>query len=103
MGGVSSLASAGGGRVLASEERACNSTKVELYNTEIKVGEVLSSVQPEVLEPSYIVLVQQISKLLGRLKLYNCVPLCLFEKGVQLVVFFSEDGQDEYPFQGHPS
>ena len=40
------------------EERACNSTKVELYNTEIKVGEVLSSVQPEVLEPSCIVLVQ---------------------------------------------
>ena len=68
------------------EERASSSTKIELYSTKIKVGEVLSSVQPEVLEPSGIVLVQQISKLLGRLKLYNCVPLCLFEKGVQLVV-----------------
>ena len=70
------------------EERAHNSTKVELYGTEIKVGEVLSNVQLEVLEPSCIVLVQQISKLLGSLKLRNCVPLCLFEKGVQLVVLF---------------
>ena len=68
------------------EERASSSTKIELYGTKIKVGEVLSSVQLEVLEPSYIVLVQQISKLLGRLKLCNCVLLCLFEKGVQLVV-----------------
>ena len=90
------MASAGGGRVLASSskltsselvwrrelERARSSTKVELYSIEVKVGEVLSSVQPEVLEPSCIVLVQQISKLLGRLKLCNCVPLSLIEKGI---------------------
>ena len=69
------------------EERARSNTKVELYSTEIKVGEVLNGVQPEVFEPSCIVLVQQIGKLLGRLKLCNCVPLSLFKKGVQLVVF----------------
>ena len=33
-----------------------------------------------------MVLVQQISKLLGHLKLRNCVPFSLFKKGAQLVV-----------------
>ena len=68
------------------EERASSSAKIELYGTKIKVGKVLRSVQHEVLEPSCIVLVQQINKLLGRLELCNCVLLCLFEKGPQLVV-----------------
>ena len=62
------------------KERASGSTKIELYN-KIKVGEVLCNVQPEVFEPSCVVLVQQVSELLGRLELYNCVLLCLFEKG----------------------
>ena len=63
------------------KERASGSTKIELYDAKIKVGEVLCSIQPEVFEPSYVVLVQQVSELLGRLELCNCVLLCLFEKG----------------------
>ena len=63
------------------KERASGSTKIELYDAKVKVREVLRSVQPEVFEPSCIVLVQQVSELLGRLELCNCVLLGLFEKG----------------------
>ena len=68
------------------EERASSSAKIELYRAEVKVREVLNSVWPEVLKPSCIVPVQQISKSLGRLKLYNCVSFSLFKKGAQLIV-----------------
>ena len=40
------------------EKRASGSTKIELYDAKIKVREVLCSVQPEVFEPSCIVLIQ---------------------------------------------
>ena len=70
------------------KKRAGSSSQVKLNGAKVHFREFFYSIHSEILKAYYIIGVQKISLLLGRLEFGYCIFFCLGKKSTQLIVLF---------------